>query len=514
MKSVVSTGSAEGDDRTQAVCAGCGAAHLSPGTPCPECGAADPDATVVTPSVADPDEDLELIRSALGTEYEIIEELGRGGMAVVYRARERSLDRDVAIKVLPVARTFDAELVARFQREARTSASLEHPHIVPIYRVGQKGRINFFVMKYLQGLSLADVLEERGRLEGEEVERLLLEVGEALARAHERGIVHRDVKPDNVIRDEAGRYVVMDFGIAKSVEDQRLTQAGGSIGTPKYMSPEQAKGADLDGRSDFYSLGVVAYHCLAGRVPFEGEDALSTLYSHLHDPVPEPELATDEERRVYSVVRGLLTKEPERRIHGIEELRAGLRKSPGGAAELTSRSRTAAPVAGDGRVGEIMRWLRLRPRSFWIAAVVGAVILFALVSPDAATGQCRAALPDPAEDDRALLIDPVGLIEQGAQVAVTYTVCGLPDSEPFEARLSIRPADNGGVVGGVRRFFGGGNDPVRVTWSDQADGFATARERTIAPGELEPGAYRMTIRIEESGGRETESSHEFTIVER
>lgn len=471
------------------------------------------DETVVSASMPDRSDELELTRSALAADYEVIEELGRGGMAVVYRARERALERDVAIKVLPLARTFEAEFVERFQREARLSASLEHPHIVPIYRVGASGHVNYFAMKYVRGASLADMLAEHGRLEPEEVERILLEVGDALEHAHGHGVVHRDVKPVNIMKDQTGRYVVMDFGIAKSLVGHKLTQTGGSVGTPRYMSPEQAKGWEVDGRSDFYSLGVVAYHCLAGRAPFEGGDALSILYSHLHDPVPEPTLDSDHARSVYSVVRRLLAKSPEGRLSDVEEIRGALGRSASaadsklghGGQPLQVASPAALPIA-------VIGWLGARGRRFWLAAGAGAVLSFAVFGRDGAAAECRAALPEDTEGERALLLEPLGSIPRGTDLEVSYIICGLPGGEPFEARVTIGPADGGGIVGGVRRFLGGGRDPVRVTWDDRSDGFATARERTIVPGDLEPGSYQITLRVEDSTGRETESRHDFTVV--
>ena len=214
--------------------------------------------------------ELDLAKEALGEEYELIDELGRGGMAIVYRARERQLDREVAVKVLPLSLAFDKDFVERFEREARTAAQLEHPNIIPIYRVGQNGRISYFVMKLLRGQSLADLMASHDRVPTDQIRRLLVEVAGALGYAAERGIVHRDVKPDNFIFDEFGSCVVTDFGIAKAASSKRLTGTGMSIGTPHYMSPEQARAQDLDGRSDIYSLGIVAYQCLTGKVPFDG----------------------------------------------------------------------------------------------------------------------------------------------------------------------------------------------------------------------------------------------------
>src|SRR5437660_1394031 len=186
--------------------------------------------------------ELELVREQLKDEYEILEELGRVGMAIVFKAREKQLERDVAIKVLPFSLAFDKEFVERFQRESRTSAKLEHPGIIPIYRVGKSGRVIYFVMKFLRGKPLSSVLAARGTLPPSEIRMILLQVARALAYAHKGGIVHRDIKPDNIMFDEHGQAVVTDFGIAKAAAGGKLTGTGMSIGTTHYMSPEQAPG--------------------------------------------------------------------------------------------------------------------------------------------------------------------------------------------------------------------------------------------------------------------------------
>src|SRR4051812_36385638 len=244
----------------------------------------------------------ELVRFALADDYEILEELGRGGMAIVFLAREKALDREVAIKVLPTRLAIDGGVVERFEHEARTAAELEHPNIVPIYRVGRagpNGEVSYFVMKLLRGQSLSAVLQERGKLSPSDVRRILTETASALGYAAKRGVVHRDIKPDNIMLDSEGRCVITDFGIAKAPGGQN-TAAGTSLGTPRYMSPEHAMGSTLDGRSDMYSLGVVAYQCLVGRVPFDAEDPFAVLYKHINDPLPEPTLTSDDERQVYS----------------------------------------------------------------------------------------------------------------------------------------------------------------------------------------------------------------------
>jgi serine/threonine protein kinase len=301
-------------------CAQCGHELQSDWTACPICGWKVGTGTNARAVALGEVSEVDLVREALTTEYEIVEELGRGGMAIVYRARDRQLDREVAVKVLPFSLAFDAEFVERFQREARTAAQLEHPNIIPIYRVGRSGQVIYFVMKYLRGQSLSELMAKRGRLEPPEIRRFLIEAGRALNYASKRGIVHRDIKPDNIMFDEHGTCVVTDFGIAKAATGGRLTGTGMSIGTPHYMSPEQARAQATDGRSDMYSLGVVAYQCLVGAVPFDGEDSFSIGYKHIMDTLPEPQLVSADERRIWVVIRRLLAKDPQERFQTGAEL--------------------------------------------------------------------------------------------------------------------------------------------------------------------------------------------------
>jgi serine/threonine protein kinase len=301
-------------------------------------------------------QELDLVRDSLASEYEIIEELGRGGMAMVYRAKDRQLEREVAVKVLPFSLAFDTEFVERFQREARTAAQLEHPNIISIYRVGRSGRVIYFVMKFLRGGSLSSVLGGRKKLNPPEIRRLLLEAGSALGYAAQRGIVHRDIKPDNIMFDEFGQSVLTDFGIAKAASGQKLTGTGMSIGTPHYMSPEQARAQQTDGRSDIYSLGVVAYQCLTGTVPYDGEDSFSIGYKHITEPVPTPNLITADERRIFEVIKRMLMKDPYDRFQSCEELVASFQGHPIAAAGSVRNSVVgaftgAAAIAAGASVG-------------------------------------------------------------------------------------------------------------------------------------------------------------------
>src|SRR5512134_522740 len=325
-------------------CSRCGSEITGKSKFCPSCGldlmATTPVHAIATGALQETD----LVREALAAEYEIIEELGRGGMAMVYRARDRQLEREVAIKVLPFTLAFDAEFVERFQREARTAAQLEHPNIIPIYRVGRSGRVIYFVMKFLRGGSLSTVLAERRKLSPPEIRRLLIEAGSALGYAAQRGIVHRDIKPDNIMFDEFGQCLLTDFGIAKAASGQRLTGTGMSIGTPHYMSPEQARAQAIDGRSDIYSLGVVAYQCIAGSVPYDGEDSFSIGYKHITEPIPTPSLVTADDRKLYETIRRMTMKDPGDRPQDCAELIALLQHQPvAPAGALTSGTAGATP---------------------------------------------------------------------------------------------------------------------------------------------------------------------------
>jgi serine/threonine protein kinase len=315
-------------------CSRCGTQNEDASKFCRSCGL---DLTGTTPvGVARDHEpemtEVDLVREQLKDEYEILEELGRGGMAIVFKARERQLERDVAIKVLPFSLAFDKEFVERFQREARTSAKLEHPSIIPIYRVGKSGRVIYFVMKFLRGKPLSSVLAARGTLPPAEIRQVLVQVTRALAYAHKSGIVHRDIKPDNIMFDEHGLAVVTDFGIAKAASGGKLTGTGMSIGTPHYMSPEQARAQALDGRSDIYSLGVVAYQCLTGRVPFDGEDSFSIGYKHIMEEIPTPPLETYDQRTLFEVIKKMMAKSPDDRFQSADELVQSLEAGGGLAA--------------------------------------------------------------------------------------------------------------------------------------------------------------------------------------
>ncbi len=258
---------------------------------CLSCGALMPDATLQTQTADELDEagarELELlIRAETAGEYEILREIGRGAMGVVYLAREVALARDVAMKVLPPHLTFGKGAIGRFRREARTAAALEHPNIIPVYRIAPGGRVFWYTMKYLEGRSLAEVLEERKVLPLAAAITILERVADALDYAHTRHVIHRDVKPSNVMLDPRGHILVMDFGIAKEAASGTLARSDAIIGTPYYMSPEQCRGGTLTGASDQYSMGVMAYQMLSGRVPFDNRTVVDILRQQCTEAPP------------------------------------------------------------------------------------------------------------------------------------------------------------------------------------------------------------------------------------
>src|SRR5467141_2016481 len=230
------------------------------------------------------------LQQALGQEFTVGPLLGQGGFAAVFRARDNVLNRDVAVKVLDVELAPSTVVAERFMREAQTVARLEHPHIVPIYKGGRQEEIFYLIMRYIDGPSLGQLLETQKKLEIGDAARIARQVADALAYAHSHEIVHRDIKPDNILLDKSGHVLVTDFGIAKAAQAataQQLTTEGMIIGTPQYMSPEQAAGDQVDGRSDIYSLGIVLYQILSGEPPFDGDSSASILAKQLTQ-VPAP----------------------------------------------------------------------------------------------------------------------------------------------------------------------------------------------------------------------------------
>jgi len=300
------------------------------------------------------------LSQALGTSFTLEGEIGRGGMGVVYHARDERLKRKVAVKVLPPELAFREEIRIRFLREAETAARLSHPHIVPIHSVGEgpEGLV-YFVMAYVDGESLGARLKRRGRIPPEEARRILMETADALGAGHALGIVHRDVKPDNILLEGSrGRTVLTDFGIAKALTSSTgpgtLTATGVAIGTPHYMSPEQAAGdREIDGRSDIYSLGVVGFQMLTGELPFSAPTVPGLLLKQITEQAPylKDKAPTCPDDLASCVMRSL-EKEPEARWPTADALRRALESHsappyrPRRTGRSTTRFSTGAEAAG------------------------------------------------------------------------------------------------------------------------------------------------------------------------
>ena len=304
-------------------CAQCGSAVAESSRFCATCGArmTDP-ATLDGTGPPEPGEALlASVRRALAADYDVEREVGRGGMAVVFKGREKELERTVALKVLPPDLAPVSSIADRFKREARLAASLDHPNIIPVYRVGYTGGVLYMAMKYIDGRALDGLVASQGPLPLPVVLTVLRATARAMAYAHEHGIVHRDIKGANILIDRNGRVIVSDFGIARAMESAALTATGLMIGTPHYMSPEQCAGRPAGAQADQYSLGIVAYQLLTGAVPFDGESVPEILQQHCFTPAPDPSMSRPDSPAVLTaIVHRLLSKDPEQRFASTAEL--------------------------------------------------------------------------------------------------------------------------------------------------------------------------------------------------
>jgi predicted Ser/Thr protein kinase len=289
-----------------------------------------------------------LIGQTVG-QYQIVEHLGKGGMAEVYKAYQPSLDRYVAIKILhPIVAT-DQQFLDRFQREARSVATLRHQHIVQIFDFGNQGKTYYMVMEFVDGQTLKqklNALRAEGRvMSPEEASKILNQICQALDYAHERGLIHRDIKPANILLTSEGDAVLSDFGIARMIESTRQTMTG-VVGTPEYMSPEQGQGLELDARSDIYALGVVLYEMLTGRMPYQADTPLAIIFKHVRDPLPLPrQVNSDIPELVERVILKSLSKSPDDRYPSAGEMATALARAVRGEAPAEIHERPTEVIA-------------------------------------------------------------------------------------------------------------------------------------------------------------------------
>jgi serine/threonine-protein kinase len=268
-------------------CPECGTWNRAAAARCTRCGVPLPD--VSAPPIDIPDEELRELRVATGNRYTVVKRLGSGGMAHVYLAKHAVLARPLVIKVLHRTLAQEPEMRERFRREAEAAARLIHPFICAIADIGTAGDLEYVAMPYYAGGSLADMLSRRKTVSASSAASIAVQVACALDYAHRHGVVHRDIKPDNILFDEDGNVALTDFGIATARFHGRLTANGRAMGTPHYMSPEQAMGKLVDGRSDLYAVGLLLYEMLLGHPPFDGEDSYAVGYKHVHDTPVSPD---------------------------------------------------------------------------------------------------------------------------------------------------------------------------------------------------------------------------------
>jgi len=474
----------------QRICVECNRQFTGLYTACPHDGA------LLRPIIQDP-----LIGTVLAGNYEILDVLGQGGMGVVYRGKHSLMERIVAIKMLLSQLISDTNSVKRFQQESKAAARLKHPHIIDVYDFGiSPAGQPYIVMEFLEGTPLSDLIKKEGQIGVERSIKLISQACDALDHAHKQGVVHRDLKPSNIVLtqyDEEKDYVkVVDFGVAKLIEvgnnneGQRLTQAGEVCGSPVYMSPEQCMGQDLDARSDIYSMGIVLYETLTGKLPILGKTMVDTMSKHISEPpVPfneaRPDLYIPE--RLEWVVNKAMAKDPGQRHQTMEEFKLDLDLAiprPGKSTVLRTQEQKSPMESLLGFVKEVPIWT-------WAAAVAlmfaaGTIIVHAVTDKPAAnppsaqapahqpaptgtepkTAPTQAASPSTSSGTQA----PATSIKTGTMPAATETPAVVktpkqpPSAKPIKTAASREPA--GEVEKPHRRAYStttaGGDEPEKT----------------------------------------------------
>ncbi len=367
-----------------------------------------------------------LIGQQLAGKYTIQSEIGRGGMGIVYLGYDTMLQRRVAIKVLPPELTYDGQFVTRFRQEAVTAAGLHHPSIVTIHDVGEHNQVHYIVMQFLEGVTLDQWLTHHGSMPLAQTQHVIRQVADALDHAHSRGIVHRDIKPSNIMLSPEGQATVMDFGLVRAGEASGLTRSGIVVGTPEYMAPEQALGEAVDGRTDIYSLGVVIYRMLTGKVPFVRSSSIATAYAHVHDPPPPlRQVRPDVPKPVEAVVLKALAKRPVDRFQTASQLANDLIVASGGKmpAGVKPPITPAAGIGAAAAAGPSPRpaaggKVSPAPVSSPVAASAeGATRLVSATPPPAGSG----VMPPPEQRSVA----PLWLVVGGAIVVLLLVIGGV-----------------------------------------------------------------------------------------
>jgi len=502
-------------------CFGCGTTVPETSRFCGSCGrlVVDPNSSTVVDQIPE-DTLLERLRRVLAGDFEVERELARGGMGIVFRAHDEQAKRPVALKVLSPELGITPRAAERFKREGRMVAELEHANIVPVYRVGQIGGILFIAMKFVEGRSLDEILDAQGPLPVPAIILILSAAARALSFAHERGIVHRDVKAANILLDRDGRVMVSDFGVALRASDITLTADGAVIGTPGYMSPEQCAGQRATPQGDHYSLGMVAFQMLTGTLPFHADTLAGIMHHHFFTPLPDLRVARDDvPPDLAQIVARLTAKKPADRypttrdlLHELESLpldtaarRDGeqlLRQLAKGdaVAAVTTRSLPALPntptLRFDVGPGRATRWRR----GAWAAAGAAGVLALAgcmLLRPSASPGSSSLGGGVARADSVAPATSATGsAVPVSAPARPRPPVTGL-------LRLLTTPSDAEILIDGRARGTGAVLDlplaPGRRRLQIRARGYVTFDTTITIDADSTLSLGRITLRVPERG---------------
>jgi serine/threonine-protein kinase len=384
---------------------------------CPLCGYSPTTGQVVQDPI--PAAFEEAVRRELGDQFKIERLLGRGGMSLVYLARELELNRMVAVKVLPIQLSMGPDALERFRREAKIGASLDHPHIVPVHRIGNTPTFLWYTMKWVKGCSLRDLLDKGAPMSLHDSLSVLEPVAGALHYGHRRGIVHRDIKPANILLDDTGWVGLCDFGIAKAFGATPLTNTGAALGTPGYMAPEQCYGKALDGRADQYSLAILAYECLTGHVPFTGDSLGEIVRKHCTEPPPRVTAPrADLPESLAEALDRALKKQPEERYDTVLDFVRALGGDPSRSGPISDEVLVAlAPAPVTPQPGMPPR----RVGKTWIALIAGAVALALLAGASLLT---RGPSPTTSAPPPAAAVSPGPAPVEPGRLSVNSTPWG------------------------------------------------------------------------------------------
>jgi hypothetical protein len=389
--------------------------------------------------------------------YRIVAPLGEGGMASVYKAYQPAMDRYVALKILPRHFASDPQFVGRFNQEAKIVAKLQHPHILPVFDFGEAEGYTYLVMPILQSGTLADFLQG-DPLSLDQIRTTITQIGDALEYAHSRGLLHRDVKPSNVLVDESGNCLLSDFGLAKIAEGNgNLTESGAIMGTPAYMSPEQGMGEKLDGRSDIYSLGIILYEMAAGRVPYKAETPMAVLFKHIQDPLPLPRSINPElPDAVERVILKALAKNAQDRYQTAGEMSRAIRTAiPESTEPELATVKHKAPAAAS-LSGKRPKWIWVVGGLALITLSIGALrIIFGGIS--AGGSEAEATTASPLNGDAALITAAKDMLTD-VQTGYASAFDTLPND------FYLDPPESGKLIDGTLWIMSQPNAESKIFW--------------------------------------------------